>query len=138
MSGGAQAATLPFRCTMPVRWRDLDAFNHVNNAMFLSYVEEARLLWMQTVEGSGLYPDASPVVAATHMNYRRQIGWPEALAIELSTERVGSTSLTLAHRIMRADDASVVYGDGNAVMVWIGGDGRPVALPGPIRAAAGG
>jgi YbgC/YbaW family acyl-CoA thioester hydrolase len=131
-------APLLHRAMIPVRWRDLDAFNHVNNAMFLSYVEEARLLWMQTVEGCGLYPDASPVVVATHMNYRRQIEWPEVLAIELSAQRIGTTSLTVAHRIVRADDASVVYGDGNAVVVWIGGDGRPVALPGPIRAAAEG
>jgi YbgC/YbaW family acyl-CoA thioester hydrolase len=126
------------RAVIPVRWRDLDAFNHVNNAMFLSYVEEARLLWMQTVEGRGLYPDAAPVVVATHMNYRRQIEWPNTLAIELSAERIGTTSLTVAHRIARADDASVVYGDGNAVVVWIGDDGRPVALPDPIRVAAGG
>ena len=138
MSAPAQGATLPFRCAMAVRWRDLDAFNHVNNAMFLSYVEEARLLWMRTVDGHGLYADAAPVVAATHMNYRRQIGWPNELAIELLAERIGTTSLTMAHRIVRADDASVLYGDGNAVVVWIGGDGRPVALPGPIRMAAGG
>lgn len=122
---------------MTVRWRDLDAFNHVNNATFLSYVEEARLLWMQTVEGSGIYRGAAPVVAATHMNYRRQIEWPNALAIELAAERIGTTSLTVAHRIVHADDASVLYGDGNAVVVWIDGDGRPVALPAPIRTAAG-
>ena len=131
-------ATVLHRAVIPVRWRDLDAFNHVNNAMFLSYVEEARLLWMQTVEGQGLYPDAAPVVVATHMNYRRQIEWPNTLAIELSAERIGTTSLTVAHRIARADDASIVYGDGNAVVVWIGGSGCPVALPGPIRVAAGG
>lgn len=138
MSAAAQGVTLPFRCAMTVRWRDLDAFNHVNNATFLSYVEEARLLWMQTIEGLGIYPDAAPVVAATHMNYRRQIGWPNALAVELTAERIGITSLTVAHRIVCADDAAVLYADGNAVVVWIGGDGRPVDLPAAIRAAAGG
>lgn len=133
-----QKATLPFRCVLTVRWRDLDAFNHVNNATFLSYVEEARLLWMQTVAGRGIYPGAAPVVAATHMNYRRQIGWPNELAIELGAERIGSTSLIVAHRIVDANDVSTLYADGNAVVVWIGGDGRPVTLPAPIRAAAGG
>ena len=34
------------RIPLSVRWRDLDAFNHVNNSKFLSYLEEARLRWM--------------------------------------------------------------------------------------------
>ncbi len=32
-----------------VRWRDMDAFNHVNNASFLGYVEEARVRWFKTL-----------------------------------------------------------------------------------------
>ncbi|MGO4780308.1 acyl-CoA thioesterase, partial [Lysobacter sp. 2RAB21] len=36
------------RIPLSVRWRDLDAFNHVNNSQFLSYLEEARLRWMVT------------------------------------------------------------------------------------------
>ena len=31
-----------------VRWRDLDAFNHVNNASYLGYVEEARVRWFKS------------------------------------------------------------------------------------------
>jgi acyl-CoA thioester hydrolase len=33
--------------SISVRWRDLDAFNHVNNSSFLTFLEEARLQWLQ-------------------------------------------------------------------------------------------
>ena len=31
---------------VPIRWRDLDGFNHVNNAVYLSYLEEGRDAWL--------------------------------------------------------------------------------------------
>ena len=35
----------PFQHKIKTRWRDLDAFRHVNNATFLSYIEDARILF---------------------------------------------------------------------------------------------
>ena len=129
----SQLASVP----ITVRWRDLDAFNHVNNATFLSYLEEARLLWMAGVDGPWLSESFSPVVAATHVNYRRQIGWPGVVRVELSVERVGNSSLTIAHRLLDDADRSIVYADGNAVVVWIDPrSGRSVALPDAIRRAS--
>ncbi len=124
------------RVPLSVRWRDLDAFNHVNNAKFLSYLEEARLRWMMSIPGEWLDERVAPVVAATHVDYRRPIEWPNELVIELFVERIGNTSLTIGHRISKADDGSVLYADGNVVMVWIdrhGGQAAP--LPESVRAA---
>ncbi|HST43617.1 MAG TPA: thioesterase family protein [Luteimonas sp.] len=135
---GQPMAMLPFDAALSVRWRDLDAFGHVNNAQFLSFAEEARLQWMQALDGHGIYPEASPEVAAIQMNYRAQLHWPEDLVITLTAERVGTTSLTVGHRIAAASDASRVYADGHAVVVWIGPEGRPVPLPRPVREAVGG
>ena len=36
-----------FQMPIELRWRDLDAFNHVNNANFLTYLEEARIRWFE-------------------------------------------------------------------------------------------
>jgi acyl-CoA thioester hydrolase len=126
------------RMALPVRWRDLDAFSHVNNSTFLTYIEEARLQWFQSLPGPWLSEDAAPVLAATHVNYRRPIEWPADLAVELYAERVGNTSLTVAHRILRADDETVLYSDGHSVLVWIDRQGRPAPLPAAVRTAASG
>lgn len=124
------------RVPLMVRWRDLDAFNHVNNSKYLSYLEEARLRWMITMPGMGLEDHIAPVVAASNLNYRRPIGWPGDVVVELFVERLGNTSITLAHRIVDAGDNGVLYCDGNVVMVWIDREnGRAAPLPDFVRAA---
>jgi acyl-CoA thioester hydrolase len=124
------------RVPLSVRWRDLDAFNHVNNSNFLSYLEEARLRWMMQLPGEWIDENVAPVVAAANVNYRRPIEWPNEIAVELFVERLGNTSLSIGHRIVRADDASVLYADGNVVMVWIDkARGQASPLPEAVRMA---
>jgi len=124
------------RVPLSVRWRDLDAFNHVNNSKYLSYLEEARLRWMLGVPGQGLDDHVAPVVAAAHLNYRRPIEWPAEVDVELFVERLGNTSVSIGHRIVDAHDESVLYCDGNVVMVWIDrGTGRAAELPVAVREA---
>ncbi|MFC0679067.1 acyl-CoA thioesterase [Lysobacter korlensis] len=124
------------RVPLTVRWRDLDAFNHVNNSKYLSYLEEARLRWMITMPGMGLEDHIAPVVAASNLNYRRPIGWPGEIMVELFVERLGNTSVTLGHRIVDAGDSGALYCDGNVVMVWIDReDGRAAPLPDFVRSA---
>lgn len=124
------------RIPLSVRWRDLDAFNHVNNSKFLSYLEEARLRWMIGLPGDWIDENVAPLVAAAHVNYRRPIEWPNEISVELFVERLGRTSLTIGHRIVHADDASVLYADGNVVMVWIDkARGQAAALPESVRMA---
>ena len=138
-AAAAVAAPAPvtlIRVPLPVRWRDLDAFNHVNNSQYLSYLEEARLQWMMTVPGQGLDDHVAPVVAAANLNYRRPIEWPAEVVIELFVERLGHTSLSVAHRIVDAKNPAVLYCDGHVVMVWIDRNtGRAAPLPEAVRVA---
>ena len=127
-----------FRLAMPVRWRDMDAFGHVNNATYLGYVEEARVQWFKSLSSDWDGEQSAPILAAVHMNYRKPAGWPLDLVVELFVERIGGKSLTLGHRIFGVDEAATVYADGNAVMVWVDRHGQSVALPEHIRAACSG
>jgi len=134
--GTGAGATPLARVPLEVRWGDLDAFNHVNNAAFLVYAQEARLAWLAGVEGAWFDETMMPVVAAARVNYRRQLAWPARIVVELAASRLGETSLTIAHRIVAEPDPACVYADGDVVMVWIDpASGRPVPLPAAIRAA---
>jgi acyl-CoA thioester hydrolase len=127
------------RVPIAVRWRDLDAFSHVNNSSFLTYIEEARLQWLQSLPGPWITEDSTPLLAATHVNYRRPIAWPCNIDVELFTERLGNTSLTLAHRVVERGKDDVLYSDGYSVMVWVDrATGKPTALPEAVLAAVGG
>jgi len=119
-----------------VRWRDLDAFNHVNNSSYLTFLEESRLQWLRTVPGEWFAEHAMPVMAAVELHYRKPIEWPAEIDVLLSCERLGNSSMTIGNRIVDRNDPTCVYADGNVVMVWVDpATGASVPLPDAIRAA---
>ncbi|WP_343125526.1 thioesterase family protein [Oleiagrimonas sp. MCCC 1A03011] len=124
-----------FTAPIEVRWRDLDAFNHVNNAMYLTYLEQARLDWLRHIPGNWMNDHAKPVMAASELNYRAPIHWPAKVEIQLFCERVGNSSMTLGHRIVDGEDQRL-YCDGRVTLVWIDpAKGTSVALPDALRKA---
>ncbi len=121
-----------FNLGIEVRWRDLDAFNHVNNASYLGYIEEARVRWFKSLGADWANETSAPILAAITVNYRKPIGWPETLRVELLAERIGNKSLTLGHRVVSATHPDLLYADGHAVMVWVTADGQSVLLPAAV------
>ncbi|ASR44041.1 thioesterase [Xanthomonas citri pv. mangiferaeindicae] len=129
-------AKVLIRVPIELRWRDLDAFDHVNNATFMTYLEEARIRWFDSVGEPWVTDATAPLLAAVQMNYRLPIPYPSRIVVELSAQRVGTTSVTVGHRIVSEDDATL-HADGHVVVVWIDrATGRPTALPESVRAKA--
>ncbi|MEF3081038.1 thioesterase family protein [Luteimonas sp. SMYT11W] len=124
------------RMPIELRWRDLDAFNHVNNSNFMTYLEEARIRWFDTVGEAWVTDETAPLLAAVQMNYKVPIPYPSKIVVELLADRLGNSSVTIGHRIV-SDDGATLHADGHVVMVWIDrATGRPVALPESVRAKA--
>ena len=131
----AAESPLLFRMPLELRWRDLDAFNHVNNSNFLTYLEESRIRWFDSWGGEWVSDAIAPLLAAVQLNYRLPIPYPSKVAVELYAQRVGSTSMTIGHRIVSEDDQAL-YCDGHVVVVWIDrASGRPVPLPAAVLEA---
>lgn len=132
--GNVQDGRVLHSLPVQVRWRDLDAFNHVNNANFMTYLEEARIHWFETLDGPWVDAAFAPLLAAVQMQYRQPIPYPADVVVDLLVGRAGTTSLTLEHRIRGGDGAT--YADGHVVLVWIDrASGRPAPLPDAVRAA---
>ena len=120
-----------------VRWRDMDSMGHVNNAKYIAYLEEARVRWMLTVPGISMQDRIAPVVAANNINYRRPLTWPHDVMVELYVDRLGSSSVTIGHRMVDQIDADVLYSDGSVVVVWMDTQtGKSAPLPEAVRAAS--
>ncbi len=77
---------------LQTRWRDLDAFGHVNNAVFATYIETARgtlfKKWNLPYDGKG----KSLTVAAITINYHKQLKHPTNIVVGQSISRIGNTS----------------------------------------------
>jgi len=83
----------PFHHKIKTRWRDLDAFRHVNNATFLSYIEDARILFFKRW-GINL-KEKSLIVAAAKIDYIKQLEHPSNIIIGQKVSRLGTKSFDI-------------------------------------------
>lgn len=82
-----------------IRWRDMDAFRHVNNAVYATYLEECRDEWADRALG-----DAGDlwgfVLARVAIDFRRELTQEDdAIVVSCRLVRVGNSSLTLREQI---------------------------------------
>ena len=86
-----------------IRWRDVDAFRHVNNAVYATYLEEARDEWMERALG-GVADTWDFVLARVAIDFRRElVQADDAALVRVSLDRVGTASLTLREEIRKLD-----------------------------------
>ena len=90
-----------------IRWRDLDAYQHVNQAVYLTYLEETLDDWIRSVLDLGEGEVWHYVAAHISIDYRRELRLEDRQAIgSVRLERVGTKSVT-ARAELRAPDGRV-------------------------------
>ncbi|MET7714401.1 thioesterase family protein [Streptomyces sp. NPDC005407] len=107
-----------YRC--PLRWSDMDAFGHVNNVVFLRYLEEARIDFMFRLapgDGSPSFSGGS-VVARHEIDYKRPlVHRHEPVIIESWVTKISAASLTIAYEVKDAEGASQLYVRASTIVV---------------------
>ena len=90
-----------------VTFRDLDVFGHVNNAVYLTYIENARIGYMREVLGVESLEDLLVIVAKVNVDFRSRASLGEVLEIGARVSRIGTKSFDLDHEV-RGPDARLV------------------------------
>ncbi|MFH0522365.1 acyl-CoA thioesterase [Streptomyces sp. M41] len=99
-----------YRC--PLRWADMDAYGHVNNVVFLRYLEEARIDFLFRPEKD--FKQGS-VVARHEIDYKRQlVHRHHPVDIELWVSEIRAASFTLTYEVK---DDDLVYVRASTVIV---------------------
>lgn len=132
----ASNPALLFSTCIAVRWGDMDSYGHVNNSVYLRYLEEVRLQWFKLV-GVQIGPNVpSPVVLQIQHTYLKPVIHPATVRLELIHADAGRTSLTLHHRLFIEGDVQAC-GEGYCKLVWLDPTtGRSSPLPECLRALA--
>ncbi|AZS87274.1 acyl-CoA thioesterase [Streptomyces griseoviridis] len=92
-----------YRC--PLRWADMDAYGHVNNVVFLRYLEEARIDFLFRPEKD--FQQGS-VVARHEIDYKRQLVHRHApVDIELWVTEIRAASFTIRYEVKDGDQVYV-------------------------------
>jgi acyl-CoA thioester hydrolase len=87
-----------------IRWRDMDAYGHVNNAVYLNYLEEARDAWVQAVLGAASGSTWDFVLARVAIDFRRELRLEdEEVLVSCTLRRIGNSSVTLGEEIRTRD-----------------------------------
>ncbi|MFJ6908283.1 acyl-CoA thioesterase [Streptomyces griseoluteus] len=99
-----------YRC--PLRWADMDAYGHVNNVVFLRYLEEARIDFLFR---PGKDFQQGSVVARHEIDYKRQlVHRHHPVDVELWITEIRAASFTITYEVK---DADTVYVRASTVVV---------------------
>ena len=129
MSKNKNLTNFPFHVNIQTRWRDLDAFGHVNNAVFATYIETARgtlfKRWSLPFNGTG----KSLIVASMTINYLKQLKHPSNIIVGLKINKVGNTSFNIESYIFNEKDTQNPIATSNVVIVCFDFDNqKPVPV----------
>ncbi|MEC9359590.1 MAG: thioesterase family protein [Pseudomonadota bacterium] len=126
-------AEFAFRQSLQVRWGDMDALGHVNNARFFTYDESLRLDYFAqlTQTGGRLGQDFGLILARIECDFKAQLHAPATLEIGYRIRKIGRTSFRTESRMVHGDALIAVV---QAALVWFDyAENRAIPVPGPIR-----
>ena len=126
------------RTTLQVRFRDIDAFGHVNNAVFFSYVELARIRYLLDVLGPERPFDRLPLILArVELDYRSPITFGEEVVVATRVERIGRTSFAMGHRMIATPGDRLAADVQTVLVTYDYASARPIPMPDEWRRRIG-
>ena len=130
-----EARKLVHETRVAIRWGDMDAMGHVNNASYFRYMETARIEWFDRM---GFTPDPAgqgPVIVNAFCNFIRQLEYPGDVLIKVYASDPARTTFETWITIEREDQPGVIYAEGGATTIWVDfPQQKAVALPDWMRA----
>lgn len=86
---------------LPVLWGDMDAFQHVNNTVYLRWCESARLIFFEKTGLMKTHKEAGigPILASIQCRFRAPVVFPDTVSIHTTLTRMGTQDFDLQHVI---------------------------------------
>ncbi|MGE0041041.1 MAG: acyl-CoA thioesterase [Vicinamibacterales bacterium] len=125
-----------FRYAKPieVRFRDCDPMGHVNNAVYMTYLEVARFSYWRDVVGLPAPGAPGFILARSEVDYRGQAEPGDLLDVHVRAVRIGTSSFTVASRIVRPADGALILEATNVLVMYDYAAKTPVPVPAAVRA----
>ena len=105
--------------TIPIRWGDMDAMGHVNNATYFRYMETARIEWMHGLGFVGSNQGEGIVIVNAFCNFMRQFEHPGEVLIKTFVSAPGRSSFDTWATMERSDQPGEICATGGATVVWV-------------------
>jgi acyl-CoA thioester hydrolase len=126
---------LVFEMNISIRWGDMDAMGHLNNASYFRYLETVRIDWMYSI---GCVPDPKgegPVIVNAFCNFYKQLEYPGDVLVKMYVSDPGRTTFETWGTMERVDQPGVICAAGGATTIWVDFPSQKAAvLPDWMRA----
>jgi len=117
--------------TERARFRDVDAMGHVNNAVFVTYIEQARFAFLAAIGAAAGIDDAKRIIARIEVDFKAPVRLGQAVEIEVSTSRIGTKSFDFDY-VLRVD-AKIVAEAKSVLVAYDHELGQAILIPDDFR-----
>jgi acyl-CoA thioester hydrolase len=126
------ADTFKFSHQIEVRFRDCDPMGHVNNAVYLTYLEQARFAyWREVLHGRPLKPGM--IVARIECDYRQAATVGQLLDVGIRIARIGRTSFDFEYEIVDSKNRQLVAQARSVQVIYDYKEGKPARMLDEVR-----
>jgi acyl-CoA thioester hydrolase len=122
-----------FHHAVEVRFRDLDPLGHVNNSVYLTYFEAARIAYWIDITGNPDIKHLDMILARVEVDFRSPAFYAEVLDISLWCSSIGQTSFVLESRMMERRTQRLVAEARKVLVYYDHSTAKPRPLPPDIR-----
>ena len=97
-----QLGQWPVSVSIPVLWGHMDAFNHVNNVMYLRWFESARIAFFEAADviGEMERTGVGPILGRATCDYRIPLTYPDQLTVQTTVTSLGTSSFVMQNRVL--------------------------------------
>ena len=106
-----------FSTNIEVRFRDLDAIGHVNNAVFFTYFEEGRKHFSKKVFEVSDISDFNFIMAYIQCDFIKPIQFNDHVILQMWVKDIGTKSFSFEYRLVDLSDEAMVYATGKSIQV---------------------
>ena len=110
---------LVYETLIPIRWGDMDAMKHLNNASYFRYLETCRIDWLYSINAVPAADGEGPIIVNAFCNFYKQLEYPGDVRIKMYVSDPGRTTFESWATLERADQPGVIYAAGGATTIWV-------------------
>ena len=107
---------MTFTVEIPVRFRDIDGMGHVNNAVYFTYMEQARAEWFRTRMRIRSVDKFGFILAHASCDFKAPIGLGETVVVVVTLTQLGDSSFHFAYEL-RSKETGTLFATGESVQV---------------------
>ncbi len=99
----------------------MDAFDHVNNAIYLRWFESARIVYFERADVVARMKEegVGPILARATVDYRAPLRYPDTVRVEATVTRIGKSSFTMGYRVKSSALGWAIAAEGEGVVVMV-------------------